>query len=151
MSAGDHPAEASFVRVINSLIFLLIIGTVAICVHVISQSNINGKLTWIVIGKIPKTILAELDGIDERGLAQIDFDPAIGTVTDPTGAASIETIIEIGGLMNSIVTGDRILGYRGTSHAVPLKCEIATFIKSFRETHGWQITRFTDRFCQLEC
>jgi hypothetical protein len=86
-------------------IFNSIIAAIAVGIHIISQSHSDCKLTRIMTIKITKAVFSKHNRIDRGNLAQVNFYPAIGTITDPTRSAAIAPIVGKRGLMKITIAG----------------------------------------------
>ena len=86
---------------------------VPICIHIILDSNSNDKLAWIAIIEISKAVPAKCDGVDSPDVPEIDFDPAIRAVADPACPRAIESIVDVGSIVNPAVSRERIFGNGG--------------------------------------
>ncbi len=129
----NNPIEPLLVRVIDRRIFHVIIVAVPVCIDIIRQGHRNDKLARIAIVEIPKTVPTERNGVYGPGFTKIDLDPAVGAIADPACARSIQPVIDIRGIMDPAMTGNRILGNGRACRPVPGGGQVLALIKFLRQ------------------
>ena len=140
----NNPIEALLVRVIDRGIFHVIIVAVPVCIDIIRQGNCNDKLARITIVEIPKTVPAKRNGVNGPGFTEIDLDPAVGAIADPARSRSIQPVVDIRGVMDPAMTGNRILGNGRTCRPISGEGQVLALIKFLRQAQGGQVPRLAN-------
>jgi hypothetical protein len=81
--------EAFLLRVIDYLVFFIIITVVPIGVDIVREGNGNDKPSRISALDLTQAILAKLDSIDRCDFTKIDLNPAVPAVASPARPGTI--------------------------------------------------------------
>jgi hypothetical protein len=89
LGAGDCSLEPGPLRVIDHLIFTIIIAVIPIGINIIGKRHSDDKPARVPVVQLTQAISAEFDGINRSNFAEIDLDPAVFAVADPAGPGAI--------------------------------------------------------------
>lgn len=99
--AGNFPCKTLLFRIINRLIFNIVLAAISIGIHVVRESHGNDKLARVPFIEAGHPVSAQFNGIDMSDFTEIDLDPAIPAIADPARPGTIQTVIQIGGPVNA--------------------------------------------------
>lgn len=107
-------------RVEDGLVFPGVIVVIPVSIYIVRRGQGNDKLAGIMAVELTQAVPAKRDRVDLCGFAEIDLDPAVPAVTDPACPRAVQSIIDIGGLVDRARAGHRVLCHRRTGRPIPL-------------------------------